>query len=173
MVTPFSCCSVSYGKPCLPWPGLSMKEEMFLVKSWSQHMVFSSLNKCYFKLYSRLCENLRAKQHLNVRRGDIFAHKFYIGMAPNQRVLIYRWPGFLAIVWFGSSPTPSPLPSSRCLSFSLFLCVAGWAYWRGRGLGRSQIIWWQEGMLLNKLFNTLSAKLNKFKMLLLFVPRTL
>ncbi len=36
--------------------------------------------------------------------------------------MIYRWPGFLAVVWFGSSPTPfSPLPSESCLS--LFLCL--------------------------------------------------
>ncbi len=25
---------------------------------------------------------------------------------------IYRWPGFLAVVWFGSTPTPSPLLSA-------------------------------------------------------------
>ena len=35
--------------------------------------------------------------------------------------MIYRGPGFLAVVWFGSSFTPSP-PFSR-LSFSVFLCV--------------------------------------------------
>ncbi len=38
--------------------------------------------------------------------------------------MIYRRPGFLAFVWFGSSPTPSPLPSASRISFSVFLCVA-------------------------------------------------
>ncbi len=42
-------------------------------------------------------------------------------------------PGFLAVVWFGSSPTPSPLAS--CLSFPVFLFVAGRAYLRGGGGG--------------------------------------
>ncbi len=31
---------------------------------------------------------------------------------------------------------PPPLPSSSCLSFTFFLCVAGRAYWRERGVGR-------------------------------------
>ncbi len=35
---------------------------------------------------------------------------------------IYRGPGFLAVVWFGSSPSPPlPLPSATSLSFSVFL----------------------------------------------------
>jgi hypothetical protein len=43
----------------------------------------------------------------------------------------YRRPGFLAAVWFGSSPTPSP-PSRplSCLSFSLLVCRE-----RGEGVG--------------------------------------
>ncbi len=53
--------------------------------------------------------------------------------------VIYRGPGFLAVVWFGSSPAPLPpaLPSATasCLSFAVFLCVAGRAYWRERGAG--------------------------------------
>ncbi len=47
--------------------------------------------------------------------------------------MIYRRPGFLAVVDFGSSPTH--LSSASCLSFSFFLCVAGRAYWRGGGVG--------------------------------------
>ncbi len=52
--------------------------------------------------------------------------------------IICRGPGFLAVVWFGSSPTLSPLPSASCLSFSILLCVASRAYWRERGWSRSQ-----------------------------------
>ncbi len=49
--------------------------------------------------------------------------------------MIYRGSGVLAVVLFGSSPTTSP-PAASCLSFSVFLCVAGRAYWRrGRGKG--------------------------------------
>jgi hypothetical protein len=46
--------------------------------------------------------------------------------------MIYREPCFLAVVRFGSSPTP--FPSARCLSSSVFLCVAGRAYWRKKGV---------------------------------------
>jgi hypothetical protein len=45
--------------------------------------------------------------------------------------MIYRWPDFLAVVWLDSFPTSFPqLPSANCLSYSVFLCVAGRAYWR-------------------------------------------
>ncbi len=47
--------------------------------------------------------------------------------------MIYREQGFLAVVCFGSSPTPSPSPVSKFLSLSVFLCVAGRAYWLERG----------------------------------------
>ncbi len=62
------------------------------------------------------------------------------GVPPTSEYwMIYRGPGFLPIVLFGSSPTPfPPLRSASCLSFSVFLCVAGRAYWRekrGDGLG--------------------------------------
>ncbi len=53
--------------------------------------------------------------------------------------MAYRGPGFCAVVWFGSSHTPS-LPAVSCLSFSVFLHVAGRVYCtegRGRGWGRS------------------------------------
>ncbi len=59
--------------------------------------------------------------------------------------MIYRGPGFLAVVWFGSSPQPlTPLPSPSRLSFSVFLYIAGRAYWQERGLGRNQIMRRQE-----------------------------
>jgi hypothetical protein len=40
---------------------------------------------------------------------------------------------FLWLYYSAPRPPPSPsLPSSSCLSFSVFLCVAGLAYWRER-----------------------------------------
>jgi len=50
--------------------------------------------------------------------------------------MIYWGPSFLAVLWFGSTPTPHPpLPSASYLSFSVFLCVAGRAHWPERGEG--------------------------------------
>ncbi len=64
---------------------------------------------------------------------------------------------FLAVVWFGSSPTP--LPWANCLSFSVFLRVAGRAYWRERGGGgvveEPNHKTARESMAFYKLFNTL------------------
>jgi hypothetical protein len=57
---------------------------------------------------------------------------------PREYWMIRRGPGFLAVVWFGSSPTPlyPPLSSPCFLCSSVFLCVAGRAYWRERGGGK-------------------------------------
>ncbi len=50
--------------------------------------------------------------------------------------MIYRGPGLLALVWFGSTPTHfPPLLSATCLSFSVFLCVGSRAYWGRWGGG--------------------------------------
>ncbi len=52
--------------------------------------------------------------------------------------MIYIWPGFLAVVWFGSTPTSSPhFPTTSCLSFSVILCIAGRDYWREGGETKS------------------------------------
>jgi hypothetical protein len=48
---------------------------------------------------------------------------------------------------------PSPLPSVSRLSFLVFLCVAGPAYWRERG-GGSQTMRRRESLVLYKSFNT-------------------
>ncbi len=54
-----------------------------------------------------------------------------------QRVLNdYRGPGFLAVVKFSSYHTPSPV--GKCLSFSVFLCVAGQTYRRREGKGAKE-----------------------------------
>ncbi len=44
------------------------------------------------------------------------------------------------------APPPPLLPSKSSLSFAVFLCVAGRAYWQERG--RSQIIQRQESLVL-------------------------
>ncbi len=64
--------------------------------------------------------------------------------------MIYKGPGFLAVVWFGSSPTPF-LPLSRQ---QVSLILAGRAYWRGVGGGEEQIIRPRESLVLYKSFNT-------------------
>ncbi len=52
---------------------------------------------------------------------------------------------------------PPPSVATSCLSFSVFLCVAGRVYlWeRGRGEGGTQFIRRQERLVLYKSFNTL------------------
>ncbi len=52
---------------------------------------------------------------------------------------------------------PSPVPQASCLSFSVFMCVAGRAYWLKREGGgrRRQIIRWRESLVLYK-YSTLS-----------------
>ncbi len=62
-----------------------------------------------------------------------------------QRLLDEFWPE--SIEWFiedyafspsydSATPPSHPLlPSESCLSFSVFLCVAGRAYWRKKGVG--------------------------------------
>ncbi len=54
------------------------------------------------------------------------------------------------------SPLPPPLlPSASCVSFSVFVCVAGLAYWLGGGVRKSQIIPPRESLVLYKSLNTL------------------
>jgi hypothetical protein len=74
-----------------------------------------------------------------------------------------EWPGFLAVVWFSSSPTHSPthLPSASCLSFSVFLCVAGRPYWL------------RESLALYKLLNTLWGRVYLQYMWMGYLRRTL
>ncbi len=75
--------------------------------------------------------------------------------------MIYRGAGFLAVVWFGSSPAPSPplLSASRLsLSQSPFVSPVELADVRGGGWGRSQTIRRQESLVLYKSFNTLYNK---------------
>ncbi len=60
-------------------------------------------------------------------------------------------------------PLHPTLPAAVCLSLSVFLCVAGRAYWEGWGEGggggKSQVIRQRENMALYKSFNPLCSKL--------------
>ncbi len=54
---------------------------------------------------------------------------------PRDYWMMYRGPDLLAVVWFGSSPPPHPLPLQQpasCLSLSVVLCFACRAYCRER-----------------------------------------
>jgi hypothetical protein len=55
------------------------------------------------------------------------------------------------------SPSPPPLPLASCLSFSVFLCVAGWAYIRERwgGEGEEANSYDDESLVLYKPLTTL------------------
>ncbi len=76
--------------------------------------------------------------------------------------VIYRGPDHLAVVWFGSPPTPllPTLLSETCLSFSVFLCIAGRHFWRESegGWAKSQIIRRRESLALYKSFNVLRCE---------------
>jgi hypothetical protein len=51
-------------------------------------------------------------------------------------------------------PFPHHLPPANCVSFSVFLSVAGRAYWQKRGGGEgSQIIRWHRSLVLYKSFS--------------------
>ncbi len=75
---------------------------------------------------------------------------------------IYRGPGFLAFVWFGSTPTPYPPPSpvsKVTLFLSLSVCRRSSLLTEEGGGGWSRIIRPQESLALHKTFNTLCEKL--------------
>ncbi len=61
---------------------------------------------------------------------------------PFLEVHISPRPVFPAFLWFGSSHSPSPLPSASCFPFSVFLYVANraswWERWEGGGGGRAK-----------------------------------
>ncbi len=82
-------------------------------------------------------EPLKAEGWLLVWLCVLTRHTVHIlDDTPQRGLKILRGPGFLAVVWFRSTPAPLPiLPSASCLSFSVFLCVAGPADWREMGEG--------------------------------------
>ena len=84
--------------------------------------------------------------------------KLFSKVLLNEYWMIYRGPGFLAVVWFGSSTSPSPSPVNGCLSCSVLLWVACRAYWREKTRERvgerSQIIRRRGCLVIYKPFNT-------------------
>ncbi len=92
--------------------------------TWSPNKLWSSTS--IFNLWSD--QNICTVSRL--RRGQ--AREYW---------MIYSGPGFLIVIYFGSSPTPSPhILSASCLSFSVFQCVTGWGRERGKGGGEESII---------------------------------
>ncbi len=72
--------------------------------------------------------------------------------------MFYRGPGFLAVLWFCSSHTPSPLTRQQIVSLSQpsFLSPVELADQSvGGGWGRSQIVLRRESLILYKSFSTL------------------
>ncbi len=72
-----------------------------------------------------------------------------------EYLMLYRGPGFLAVAWFGSSPTPSPpFPSDIVVSLSQSSSVSPFELSDGRGRGgrrgwtRSHMIRPRESMAL-------------------------
>ncbi len=83
-------------------------------------------------LYPSLATHKTPSDHI-----FLYIHSQTWWLFPREDWMIYRGSGYLAVMWFGSTPAPFPLPlpSANCLSFSVFLCVFGRAYWRDRGWG--------------------------------------
>ncbi len=77
-------------------------------------------------------------------------------MPIREYYIIYRGPGFLMVVWFGSSPPPSP--PSPVSKLSLFLSIP--VSCRSSILtGGAKLMRPQENLALHKSFNTLWCRL--------------
>ncbi len=104
---------------------------------------------------------LRILYNLFLLRNDTHAIGFHINKSDlmilsREYWMIYLGPGFLAVVWFGFSLTPSPLFRQLVSSpFSQSSWTSLLTGGRGRGWGRSQIIQQLESLVLYKSFNTL------------------
>ncbi len=129
--------------------------------------------------------NKKGTKHFESQQSDDRMYWFdfmdlqtYLLLRQDREYLMnYRWPGFVAVIWYGSSPTlssptpasclslslfwllPHPLPAptpASCLSLSLPVCGRS-SLLTGEG-GRSQIILKQQSLVLCKSFNTLCFK---------------
>ncbi len=68
--------------------------------------------------------------------------------------MIYRGPGFLAVLRFCSTPTPSPLFRQQLVSLSQFFCVSPVELTEGSGGGEGMGAK-QKSYVLYKSFNAL------------------
>ncbi len=108
----FGCCVLK--RPVYQWLSL------FSIKTWLLGGVLREPVRALFKMADG-CQRNRVVEFRCTR----------------EYWMIYRGPGFLAVIWFGSFPTSSPSPVSKasCLCLLVFLCVADRAYWREMGGG--------------------------------------
>ncbi len=106
-----------------------------------QRRAESVLLRVWYKIIATTC----IRNSIGARVATCTAREYW---------MIYRGPGFLAIVWFGSPPTPSPSVSSTGDA------PEDWeretTCWREK-VGGSQIIRWLESLVLWKSFNILSV----------------
>jgi hypothetical protein len=101
----------------------------------------------------------RATVHLLRRVTLITKVSLSLMVSCREYWMIYRGPGFIAVVWYGSSPTHSLPPVSKLSLFlSLSVCRRTRAFWLERGWERSQIIRRRESLVLYKLFNALRSQ---------------
>ncbi len=102
----------------------------------------------------------RWKAFLNVKKvsGVVLGGSIVEALTSRQYIIIYRVLGIFAIVWFGSSPIPSPsLPSASCRQKSL---LTGWPVGCGRGAKSYDR---KKAMILYKSFN--SIKFNSIQVM--------
>jgi hypothetical protein len=105
------------------------------------------LRKYAFLLYQRqflrrkILDLKKAFSHLCTLKIASWFCCSYVPFVAKSHPLFFPWIPSESIEWFiddqafGSAPPPPPFESASCFSFSVFLCVAGSAYWRERGTG--------------------------------------
>ncbi len=72
--------------------------------------------------------------------GGILFYEHVLRVPTREDWMIYRGPGFLAVIWFGSMPCPfPPQKSASCLSFSGF-CVSPVKLTDGKGWGERMVV---------------------------------
>ncbi len=86
--------------------------------------------------------------HSNLRRGRVRVFE------SESIEWSYRGPGYLVVVSFGSSPTPSPLSRQQLVSLSQSYCVSPLEF----NSARSRIIRPRESLALYESFHTLRDK---------------
>ncbi len=113
------------GGVCTPIPfqpiTITYKVAVYAPAEWADTL---TLFRIYCTNICALCfQHSQQEPPLSSLSGLIICHGCF-KLYSNSR--LKRISGFQAVVLFGSWPTPpSPVPSASCLSFLVFLCIAG------------------------------------------------